>query len=276
MRIDSLIIILFVLGLTFYMGYSILVSSFTEDSNYCKLVDILTPCQSFDRSFDNDSKLIVLRVDDIQSHYLRNLSIKIIEVAFEYEMPLSLSVIPKNLEDDPIIIKYLNKNKCNLDLALHGWDNKPDFPEFSNLTEIEATERIIKGLSVFKNAGFGTPITFVPPNNVYSNGTKKALGNLGFKLISSEGNETYDYTTATYDFDIDETVDARSVLDSCQKGFDKNNVCVIMIHPKDFTTNDSFDENKYQIYLDLLDEINKTNIKVVTFKELYSLFGGKL
>jgi hypothetical protein len=268
--IGSFITLLFVFSLVFSNGAVAVKKSFSYHSNINYILDLLYPCESF--KTDPKENKVILRIDDIQAFYWRDLSIRMIEDAFKKEMPLVLGVIPVGLGKDRAIVNYLKRNSCNLEIAQHGLTHKifseSDVPEFKNLTESEAYERIIGGKGILEKITDESIVSFIPPNNIYSSGTESALKKAGFKIISAEGDGYFDYTTFTYDFKSDKYTPVSEIMNECQKAFKKNNLCVIMIHPQDYATDGELDKEKYKNYLELLDEVEKMDIEVVKMKDL--------
>lgn len=264
----TIFIVLSVFGFTSFNAALAIKASLNEDSNIDYIVNLLYQCEPFQT---NDSEnMIILRIDDIQAFAWRDISIKMIDEAFGRNMPVVLGIIPKGLEEDKKILNYLKRNSCNIEIAQHGWENidDPYAPEFGDLTEEEAYKRIIKGKAVLEKITDEPIITFIPPNNIYSAGTAIALEKTGFKIISSEGNEYFDYTATTYDFDVDSLTPVTEIINQCQKGLDKNNLCIIMIHPQDYAVEGKLDSEKYKNYLELLDELKKLNAGFVKMKDV--------
>ena len=229
----------------------------------------------FYESYENNCKTvyheigernIILRIDDIQAYFLRDIQIKIIEDAKKRNKPLSLSVIPKGLSNDRDMFKFLQENRCDLEIGLHGYDNS-DF-EFAGLSYNKAREKILKGLNIL-NKIEPKIITFIPPNNEYSEGSRKAIFNSGLKIISADFyNSKYGYTQSPYNWNKNEFVGHEEVLNSCAKTLDENKTCVIMIHPQDYTINGRLSEKKYKNYINLLEGIDELNARVVTFRDM--------
>jgi Uncharacterized protein conserved in bacteria (DUF2334) len=221
----------------------------------------------------SSEKKVVLRIDDIQANYLRDVSISMIEDAAEREMKTYLAVIPYSLDGDREVSTYLKKNSCWFEVAMHGWDNgiakgSTDIPEFAGLSYEEAVKRIRLGkVSLKKNLNV-VPVSFVPPNNEYSEETGRALRDEGFVIVSAEGEKSFDYDASTYDFLNDELVPTERVLNECMAAIDAKKYCIIMMHPQDFVTDGVLDPKKYAQYTGLLDGLQANGVEVVTMSEL--------
>jgi len=210
---------------------------------------------------------IVLRVDDVQSYYIQDTQMQLIEDALKRNKTVSLSVIPINLDKDKDMIKFLLENRCKIEIGMHGYNNV-DF-EFAELNYKRAKEKINKGLEIL-NQVEPEIVTFIPPNNEFSEDAERAIYNSGFKVISAEHyNSDYGYTQSHFDYNTEEFVDYRIVLAECNKTLNNNESCVIMFHPQNYYTNGEFDSKKYKNYLDLLDKLDTLDAEVVTFRDLY-------
>lgn len=255
-------------------GFSI-ANSFSSGSNIELISDLLHRCERIERQLDG-SQLVVLRIDDVQAFAWHDISIRMIDEALGRNIPLALGTIPLGLEEDKEIVRYLKRNNCNLELALHGWNNRIDIPEFGSLTEAEARIKIEKGKPILERIDDEPIITFIPPNNVYSQGTAAALEKEGFKIISSEGDGPFDYTAATFDFYLNEIIAASDVIGKCREAFRDSEACIIMLHPQDYAAADgSLDLQKYQNYIALLDLLNEEGASFVTFEDIFLANGSQ-
>lgn len=246
---------------------SVIQASKSVNSNISFLRNTNLFCNSIPKNENN--KKVVLRIDDVQAHYLRDISIKIAKDAFSHKAPVVFGVIPYGIEDDKEIYSFMQKNACNVELAQHGWNHSTNPPEFKNLSKDEAYEKIVKGKEVLENITSKDVVTFIPPENAYSNGTAIALKELGFEVLTGEGEGFHDYHASFYNHDRQTFVQVSEILNTCNNVYDSGNeLCVILIHPRDFTTNDRLNPVKYNQYLILLDELVKRDVSFVTFRDL--------
>jgi peptidoglycan/xylan/chitin deacetylase (PgdA/CDA1 family) len=266
-RIISSSILLFIFILASWSAGIAIKDSLSDDSNISYVFNLLNPC----KPFKNDSKenKVVLRIDDIQAFAWQDISIEMMKDALSREMPLVLGVIPNGIINDKEIFSYLRRNNCNIEIAQHGWSHDLNAPEFEDLQEEEAYEKIMKGKEILEKITDEPITTFIPPNNIYSSGTATALEKAGFKAVSAEGDGYFDYTTFTYNLEEDKYTPVSQIISECQGGFDKNNLCIIMIHPQDYLSEDGkLDRERYKNYLVLLDEVEKMDAEVVKMKDL--------
>lgn len=226
---------------------------------------------------DNKSK-IILRLDDVKAKQYYDITTNIIDEVLSRNMSISLALIPRDLNKDLKFIYWINKVKNNpkVEIALHGYKHEEE--EFKNLNETEAYERLVKGKEMLiKNINV-VPITFVPPENVYSDGAEKALVKAGFKIISASRNDVGNnkdlvylgYTAETYDFETKSFFSADKVLKDCDASLREKDLCVIMIHPQDYLGKDhrTIDSERYNEFLKLLDGIKERNIETKRFADV--------
>lgn len=231
----------------------------------------LTSCTEFVPEVTEQN--VIIRVDDIQSFAWVDIQQRIILDAAERDIPLSVAVIPVGLRDDPEQFDFLRQQRCQLEFMLHGYDNlelRPGVGEFAELREREAEKRIEQGLKVVDKLAREDVYTFVPPLNMLSEGAKRALAETDIPLITSEGEGRFDFDATTFDFIIDEITTPEAIVADCEAAFaagDKE--CVVMVHPQDFVTNDQLDPEKYQVYLDSIDQLKAKGYTFVRFKDIY-------
>jgi hypothetical protein len=239
-----------------------------KDSNYYAIKDAVVGCQPA-RKETKDNK-IILRIDDPHAFFLDKIVFRMVDDAIAHSAPVVLGVIPKDIEKDSQLVSYINHNLCNIEIALHGWDHSENPPEFANLTEQEAFERMSRGKWVLENLFNKSVTTFIAPQNEYSEGTIKAASRVGFKIFTSEGEGLNGFNATTYDFGKNKLVPISEIIHQCMDNFADDKPCVIMIHPQDYATKGRLDEVKYQNYLNLIDVLEKLNVSFVTFEELPS------
>lgn len=240
------------------------------ETNFDIMADVFFPCEPL--PVNKGPKMAVIRVDDIQAFAWTNISEKIISDAESREISLVLGVIPKDLKEDGDFYKFLRKRKCHFEIAQHGWEHDIGddgaTPEFRGKTKKEASEMIAKGKKIIEALSREKVLTFIPPNNEYSEGTKEALKDAKIQLVSSEGKEYFDVDTSVYNYDTRSLTPADKIISDCENEFLKSNLCVIMAHPQDFADGSSLNEEKYKIYIELLDKFPKAGVSFARFKDL--------
>lgn len=224
-----------------------------------------------DWNIDPNKKYVILRIDDIQASYLRDIWIKMIEDWFSRKIPFTLWVIPMNLDTDNILIDYLKSNKCNLEFAMHWFNNRQDFPEFRDLTKEEASIKLDAWFKQLSNITDNEIITFIPPDNVYSTGTIDATKSKNFKIISWEWKWFFDYTVSTYFFDKKKHNDIDSIINSVNKSYKEKWFSIIMLHPQDYSNEVwGLDEVKYSKYIEMLIRLENEWYSFTTMKDYYN------
>ncbi len=223
-------------------------------------------------------KVIIIRMDDVQAWAWNKISPNITDTVLGKNMSITLGVIPKNIDKDPMMKNYLagRLNNPGVEIAQHGLNHSES--EFRDLNESYAYELAKAGLEKLVKTFGLYPVTFIPPNNEYSDDTAKALSKLGFKVLSAEyeeyrfdGNIAYiGYTKATKYSKKYELTPVNEVLDSCRVSLQLRNVCVILLHPQDFASDDkaTMSDDRYKKFVELLDGLKTMNATFVNFKEL--------
>jgi peptidoglycan/xylan/chitin deacetylase (PgdA/CDA1 family) len=220
----------------------------------------------------SDNK-VILRLDDVQAFAYSDVTKKIIEDSVKRNMKMVLGVIPYNFSEDKLIDRELERNKCNLELALHGW-NHSEYQEtgeyeFENADQAEASDKIKEGKKILEKIG-GEPVdTFIPPGNMISDDTKMILEKEGIKYLSGDNESSaYGMDATTYDFPNGKLIDNSEILKRCEDRFSQDEFCVIVIHPQDYLTDEKIDEDKYGNFISLLEELQNRKIQAVTFRDL--------
>jgi len=266
----SVTIIIIVLSLISTIALFVVQNAISGETNIDIFRKITSPCESF--KINKSNKTAILRIDDIQASWHDDISKKMVEDALSHQAPTVLGIIPIDIESNKKLYSYLRDNRCNIEIAQHGWDHRNNkdrsLGEFETLSEEEAYNYIIKGKKILERLFYEPVISFIPPNNIYSSGTANALGKAKFTIISSEGDSPFDYHASMYDYPNNIFKSADAVIGECEERFKENDLCVIMLHPQEFTTNDIFDSVKYEEYLKILDELSKRNVSFIRFKDL--------
>ena len=235
---------------------------------------------------EHNNRTIILRLDDVKAWQYYDITTDMTSLILSKNMTLTIGVIPKDIEKDKILfLPWLNKIKDNpnIEIALHGYLHERS--EFKNLNEEEATYRIKKGKELLLKYADVVPVTFIPPENEFSDETLDALSNEGFKVLSagnpkdikiSQYNPIRDNliyigkTSETYNYHLNKFIPAEQVLKECKIRLDEDGLCVIMLHPQDFLSLDrtQIDEEKYNEFIKLLDGLEDFNADFKNFKDV--------
>lgn len=229
-----------------------------------------------------NDRLVVLRLDDVQATMWSKTSRMLIEGAIGKGVTMVAGVIPKGLDADVKMDSLLRRERCNIEVALHGWDHGRSAytpgeldgpPEFSQLSADQAMPLLLAGKSVLEKLTGGAVTTFIPPNNLASDGTVEALKETGFDVISSGGDDTFDYSIPTYDFLKQSIVPVDDILTACNRKFSEGKFCVVMFHPQEYSNPDrTLNEEVYHDhFLAIIDRLKEAGTSFTTFKELSDL-----
>jgi hypothetical protein len=231
-------------------------------------------------SYIND-KLVILRLDDVQAFAWEDISMRITDDSLARHIPITLGVIPKDIEKDAALVEYLraSSDSREVEIAQHGTTH--ELEEYGKVSREEALQIAGSGKDRLVSTLGVDPITFIPPQNVYNENTTLALQELGFSVISAGHNEyEYEshpkrigYTASTIDALSEgqpgSLVSPDEILDSCDEAFHTVDVCVIMIHPQDYSSESgSLDEAKYVYFTNLLDRLEIGEYSFFTFRDL--------
>jgi hypothetical protein len=182
-------------------------------------------------------------------------------------MSVILGVIPININRD--VKKYIlnNINDKRVEVAQHGTNHTRELQNFSELGQYivlkTGFDEIIKGFNVY-------PVTFIPPYNSYDVNTMKALSKLGFKVLSADkGKYKIDKNIMNIGYTVTSKDNIENILSDCNKSLNQKNICVVIIHPQDYLSEDQrLNDKKYIEFVNMLDKLNELNIKFATFKDL--------
>jgi hypothetical protein len=232
-------------------------------------------------AFRPDEPTIILRLDDIQAKAGANTSMEMINDALNRDLPIVLGVIPYQLETDSKIVSFLSglRNNSHVEIALHGFRHSKN--EFANLSQAQAYDILQSGKAALSKQLGIDPVTFIPPNNVYSNGTLAALEASGFERMSASQDQLdYDGKLLTAGFNIrppsdltpEEQVEYNMdfAVNRCKAKLEEGNLCIVMLHPQDYATHWVTNASLMAQYGILLDRLSGLGAKFSTFAQLQS------
>lgn len=214
-------------------------------------------------------RTIILRMDDIGSNRYE-LARPIVGVILLHGYPVSLGVIPTRLDEKTVSwLKTLN----DAEFALHGYEHS-EF-EFRDIDEEITKQKLESGRKEIYDKLSVIPVTFIPPNNQYTQNTISALHEEGFKVLAANENEMnfkdlaiMGYTTHTKP--TEGRLPNEKIIERCSDKLDKNGLCIIMMHPQDFMDPETkqLSPQRYAEFNNLLDSLGELNAEFKTFKDL--------
>ena len=198
-------------------------------------------------------------------------------------MSVVLAVIPnRSIDKDVIINNFLvNKSKDpRIEIAQHGTNHI--YEEYALFSENEGYNAAKVGLDKLIEVLNVYPVTFIPPNNILNESVINIISKLGFIIISDkQGEYIFNKNISRIGFDVataysgntssqNKLVLVNNILMSCNNSLKDKNICVIMIHPQDYVSNDgkTLNETKYVEFIKLLDWLQGLNAKLPTFNDL--------
>lgn len=221
-------------------------------------------------------KMVVIRLDDVQAHSLSVVAMRIMQDTFDRGYPVVAGVIPDGIDEDTVLAHFLRHNKCRLQVAMHGdthieSEYSSGVGEFAQISEDEAISKLRHARKELAGITQYEIKTFIPPQNMLSIGARNALKKESFNIISSHDEGQYDIDTGTYEFETRSFIQPETTINECLNTFDKgDDLCVVMVHPQDFSNNDGVLNNeRYSRYLLLLDYFDIIDASIVTFDEYF-------
>lgn len=264
------VLLVLVAALILYAATRLLGFAIEGETNADLLVSALHPCES--TPIATTSKMALIRLDDVQAFAWAQVSTRLMDDARERGIPLVLGVIPHGIEDDRTMYEYLRQHRCFHEIAQHGWDHgmetQGEVPEFRDAGYDEAHADITRGRRILETLARERLTAFIPPNNEMSPDAYRAVEEAGIPVVSSAGVGRFDFHATTFDYRDDVITSAPEVLSDCAARTEAHDLCVVMVHPQDFTTAGGIDEAKYRIYLDVLDGLAREGYTFVRFRDL--------
>lgn len=222
-------------------------------------------------------KIIMFRFDDIGPDTKFNTIKQITGTVLDSGYKITLGVIPMSLENTEVIswLKTI-KNNPDVEIALHAY--KHTAKEFENLEEESVRIKLVNGINILSDKLGVIPYTFIPPQNKYLPYTSSALKKVGFKVLSAQEYDynledkffSLGYTAQSYDFTNKRFIPAQEVFEDCKYNLNKNGVCIILLHPQDYTFDgkDSINPERYNELVKLLNLLKGLDAKPTNFKDM--------
>ena len=243
--------------------------NFTQPFNFktpAAAQSVKPDCAALEKNPDQP-QTVVLRVDDFQAFAWSKIAIQMTESANQLGLPVVLGVIPIYLDQDQPTLSFLQKTKCQNEIALHGWDHNE--AEYQSLTYDEAFQKTLSGKSLLEKNVPASPVTFIPPENLISEAANQAVTNLGFNIISMNQGGRYDTNVSYFNYQSQQPNTPEEIWSQCEAAFKSSVNCVIILHPSEFSTPvQSLDPEKFEHYLKLIQTIAAANVRVTTLSNL--------
>lgn len=126
---------------------------------------------------------VVIRLDDIQDHFLNKSELAVMDLFLEKNQTISLALILNYLGNDTSVVNKIHSGyeTGNFELDSHGW-NHENFSKFSESSQIELLKKANERMYDL----FGVKSTiFIPPFFEFNNLTLNAMAKTGMTIISS-------------------------------------------------------------------------------------------
>ena len=212
---------------------------------------------------------IILRMDDVRAYSVPTKHL--VDEIIKQNISVTLGVIPRDLEKDKNLQNYLIKIKENIEIAQHGTDH--------NESDIQITEeKLLEGNKKIQEILRIKPVTYISPYNNISEDSKKIIADYFYIMSANQGilkiNKIPEIgdTISTYSYSTKQIVPKEEIIWKCQEDLEKKNLCIITIHPQEY----SYDINNARTlspsrlndFKEMLGSLKELNASFSTFKEL--------
>lgn len=229
---------------------------------------------------------VAFRLDDIQDYYLSGAQMDILKIFEQKHASLTIGVIANAIGSDPNLMSLIKNAQSDpsfdLEVANHGLSHRV----MTSLTRDQQEDDVIKSNKRIQEIFGVTPVTYIPPENVFNDDTIDILKKNNFTNIS--------YHTATtkpplfqksdfYHFPADTQTSILNrpeanwqvqpigkIMDRINDSMITYGYAVVMMHPHEFSTySDGIYQNKVnqtqvqQTRL-LIDKVKDAGYRIVT------------
>lgn len=268
--IRTIVIFLLIASIIFI---SLITASIITQIKESNIKDFYNNVQSCTITYPEE-RTVIIRMDDVGALNRYEMSKKITEIVLGHNKAIVLGVIPTRLEKNTISWLKSLKNNNQVEIALHGYEHT--HYEFKDLDLIDAKDKIDLGIKKLYFELYTTPVTFIPPDNQYSDSIPAALNEIGIKILSAKQTEyEFDnnpakigYTIITYKSEDNNFVSANKIIIDCKASLDKRKICVILIHPQDYNLkiNNEINPVGEAELINVLTQLDSLNAEYKTFK----------
>lgn len=193
---------------------------------------------------------VLLWVSDVQAYAWSDTARYMIGDTLDRGIPLTVSLIPKDIGEDGELVDFLKQNSCNITFAQQG-TNPSSEPELLGLTRSETKVLVKEGKTILEEV-FETEVShFVPPQNLFTWQSERGIFDAGHSKILREGYSRDYRGISTYNFYRDELVPVERTMRSCEFAFSADQACVIILYPS------AYQSDSYIWFKELLDRLEK-------------------
>jgi peptidoglycan/xylan/chitin deacetylase (PgdA/CDA1 family) len=237
----------------------------------------------------NSCNCIAFRFDDIQNGWLLDVQLEVVNKFREKNIPLTIGIIGNELEGNVAnyVKKITNENNSTIETANHGWLHE-DFTILDKKPQVQLMEKTNK--IIFDVTGKSSNI-FIPPFNVFNNDTIEAMKENNFTVFSSNvfnskppfplvNSDLYNFPETSTTGIINpvthlfEGLPHTETLKDIQASQNIFGFSVVTLHPQEFsmiengTYSNQIDENQIHELDLLIDEVQKSNLKIVFLSQI--------
>ena len=218
---------------------------------------------------------VVFRFDDPTISAADSITLRVLRLFDEKQLPLSVAMIPCDSNELPFevtdSIYFSILQSSNIETALHGLnhDNINGGGEFGCIDSIETERRIRLGKTILESQLGKDIVTFIPPYNSINRFVPKVMLNNGMYILSSDMYDySYDNQIQYFPATLDKDLDRKGFVTGAKEAIDNaldTEICVLMFHVYDFKEEASWE--KLEQLLDYC--LMHPNVELHTFRSLY-------
>jgi peptidoglycan/xylan/chitin deacetylase (PgdA/CDA1 family) len=255
-----------------FLGYGLILNDKISDLRLkvSELEDEISSCENLLDQLKTNRPIVVLRVDDIQDTLFRGVQLYLMEFCLDEDVPMTLGVIPDLFgEDDGLVELVTQAIKEGSEISAHGWSHR----DFTELDLEEQEERLKKSKRKIMEVLDVNVSIFTPPYYTFNLDTLKAMENTGYRILSSHVELSQPGISSEKITSIPATVEL-STLEGGEwkqkspeklaleimKSVKSHGFAVIITHPQEYLTRDSFEEGKLDSFKEM----------ILTLKETYT------
>lgn len=215
-------------------------------------------------------RTVILRMDDVRAY--SSPSRDLINEVLAENKSISLGVIPRDLEQDESMVRYLVgiKDNPHVEIMQHG--------TFHNETDQNVDEgNLIYGLNKIEDLLKVRPVTYSAPFNNLSSNSIDVLA-LHFRAITAASGILKEGeivqlgdTVSNYYYSQTNNSNIEGIYEKCKASLDNQNYCVVLVHPQEFSSNINdplvLDKDKFENFKSLLKTLDTLNASYGTFKD---------
>ena len=233
---------------------------------------------------------VAFRLDDVQDFFLSPAQVGIMTVFHQKQVPLTIGVIGAVIGTDSKLVGTIKNDLVfgQTEIANHSWRHNiyTKMTKAEQQNDLEQTNKKIQEV-------FGvTPVTFIPPQNLFNNDTVSVLKSLGFTHLSSgetgsieeppkfKKSTFYEFPTFATTAELNPDTgywrpfSNAATMDQINSSIFNYGYAVVMLHPYEYSTYENggytstVNATKLQDLGLLIDKVNSEGYKVLKISDI--------